>query len=131
MEIVFSILNKDVSLELAKYITNNVIEARRGGRYNSWAKMMIKKHNRTVRRLYRHYNVSHTTKTRRATINRADPLSKSHNARNAKNRNRDKFGIRVTNNTRQALLFDRGNNNNKWGEAITKEMSALDKLNCF
>ena len=89
MEIAFLILKKDVSLELAKYITNNVIEDRRGGRYNSWAKMMIKKHNRTVRRLYRHYNVNHTTKTRKATINRADTLSKSRNARNAKNRNRE------------------------------------------
>jgi hypothetical protein len=58
-------------------------------------------------------------------------LSKSRTARNAKLRNREKFGVRIPNNTRQALLFDKENKNNKWGDAIAKEMSALDKLNCF
>ena len=113
MEVAFSILKKDVPLELAKYIHNKVIEARRGGRYNIWSKTVIKSHNRTIRRMYRQYNVNHYTKTRRAIINRIDPLSKSRNVRNAKNRNREKFGIKIPNNTRQALLFDNQNSDTK------------------
>ena len=56
-DIPFTILKKDVPLELAKYIRNKVVESRRKGYYNMWALNFIKNHSRAVRRLYRIYNV--------------------------------------------------------------------------
>ena len=44
-----------------------------------------------------------------------------------KKKGKVKFGIEVPNNVKHALLLDRRNGNNAWGEAITKEMSALTK----
>ena len=32
---------------------------------------------------------------------------------------------------RQALLMDRENKNNAWGEAVQKEMDALEFVGCF
>ena len=49
LEIPFSILNEYVPLELEKIINNNVVEERRNGRYNAWAKKKIVKHARSVR----------------------------------------------------------------------------------
>ncbi|MGH7954335.1 MAG: hypothetical protein ACREOZ_00065 [Gloeomargaritales cyanobacterium] len=41
------------------------------------------------------------------------------------------FGIRVPRNAKEAYTLDAINGNKKWTEAIDKEMSALDKMNCF
>ena len=57
LEIPFGILRKDVPLELAKYIQENVVDEKRGGYYNTWSKNTIKAHGRCIRRLYRSYNV--------------------------------------------------------------------------
>ncbi len=46
-------------------------------------------------------------------------------------KSREKFGIKIPNNTKQALLFDKLNGNNKWGDAIAKEMAGLERLKCF
>ena len=51
----------------------------------------------------------------------------SRNTRISKKDNRIKFGIKVPNSVKEALLFDRENNNILWAEAITKEMTALQK----
>ena len=58
-------------------------------------------------------------------------MKQSKNARNAKIKNREKFGIRIPRNVREALQFDRENGNTKWADAIAKEMNALQRLNCF
>ena len=139
LDIPFSTLKKDVPLELAKYIREKVVESRRKGRYNTWALDFIKNHSRAVRRLYRVYNVdppnkhgrqdcvpSNTSRSRRAKQNRM-----SKNARNAKIKHREKFGIRIPNNVREALLFDKLNGDTKWADAIAKEMGALERLHCF
>jgi hypothetical protein len=55
----------------------------------------------------------------------------SKNARNARIKGNEKFGIKIPNNVKEALEFDRQNGNNKWAEAIIKEMSALERLDCF
>jgi hypothetical protein len=53
----FPILKRDVPLEVAHFIRDNVVEDKRGGYYNTWAKHTLKAHARGVRRLYRAYNV--------------------------------------------------------------------------
>jgi hypothetical protein len=56
----FPILKRDVPLELARFIGDKVVEDRRGGHYNLWAKSTLKAHARGVRRLYHSYNVDPT-----------------------------------------------------------------------
>ena len=61
MEIPFTVLKKDVPIELARYIQNFVMEeSHQDGFYNKWAKKTIKAHTWTVRRLYRAYGVDQT-----------------------------------------------------------------------
>eukprot|EP00957_Ditylum_brightwellii_P029635 2239495-Ditylum_brightwellii.AAC.1 len=55
----------------------------------------------------------------------------SRNARNQKKKIQEKFGITIPKNAKDALFLDQKNGNNKWAEAILKEMSALDQLNIF
>lgn len=128
-EISFAQLKKDRPLEVAKYIRKDVIEQKRGGPHEIWAKKIIKNANRTVRRLSRHYNIDRFIRlgtTRNITIRRI-----SKNKRNEKINNREKFGINIPNSVKEALIFDRQNNNTLWADAIYKEMAALDKAKCF
>ena len=62
MDIPFTILKKDVPYELAKYIREKVVETRRGGRYNTWAKNTVLNYNWGIRRLYKQYRVYKTIK---------------------------------------------------------------------
>eukprot|EP00957_Ditylum_brightwellii_P170563 12983402-Ditylum_brightwellii.AAC.1 len=54
-------------------------------------------------------------------------------SRNTRNLNivREKYGIKVPKNTKEALILDKVNGNKKWAEVILKEMSALDQLNMY
>ena len=45
--------------------------------------------------------------------------------------NKVKYGIKVPNSVRKALILDKENNNTLWADAIKKEMTALNKANCF
>ena len=51
VKVPFPILKIDILIEFARYIQEKVIESRRGGYYNQWAKSMLKSHNRAVRQL--------------------------------------------------------------------------------
>ena len=64
---------------------------KRNGKYNEWAKKMIKSHTRCIRRLYRTYNVKMIDKNPRASRNRSNKISR--NKRNTMNRRREKFNI--------------------------------------
>ena len=65
----FGVLKKDVPLELSRYIKKHVMDKRRGGFYNTWSSNTLRGHNRSIRRLYRNYNVSFVHKCRRANVN--------------------------------------------------------------
>ena len=43
----------------------------------------------------------------------------------------EKFGINVPNSTIEVLTMNRNNNNTLWVDAITKEMSELERLGVF
>ena len=130
VEVPFSIIKKDVPLEVARYINQNVVENRRGGKYNTWSKSVLKTHNRSIRRLHRIYLPIYTV-TRRASSNRKNKLRQSRNQRLAKDRFREKFGIKIPNNMKEALILDKENKNNLWAEAILKEMKTLNALRAF
>ena len=109
-----------------------MVEDKRGGYYNTWAKNTLKIHARGVRRLYRTYAVDPIHRlywTRRAKTNRM-----SKNARNAiktKDTIKVKMGIEIPRNTKEALLLDKKNKNTKWADAIFKEMAGLKHLKVF
>jgi hypothetical protein len=93
---------------VAHFIRDNVVEDKRGGYYNTWAKHTLKALARGIRRLYRTYKVDalhRVYKTRRDTT-----YQMSKNARTAiqtKHKNIVKMGIEVPRNTREALLFNK------------------------
>ena len=82
-----------------------MVENRRGGKYNTWAKKILVRAQRTIRRLKRIYNISkltrlfnqHEIKVRRISCNR----------RNQKKGIRVKYGIEVPRNVKEALLMDK------------------------
>ena len=130
-DIPFNIIKKDRPLETAKYIRSNVVEKKRNGKYNNWAMGIIKQSIRTVRRLSRLYNVDRIMRLRK----NADVVMKirrlSKNTRDKNIKNKEKFGVKVPNNVRDALILDRINKNTLWADAMTKEMSALNSAKCF
>jgi hypothetical protein len=64
LDVPFRILQRDVPLELAKYVRDNVIEEHRGGHYNTWTKHITKSHHgQTIHRLCRHNNIGRTIQT--------------------------------------------------------------------
>lgn len=89
VEVPFEIICNDVPLELARFIKENVIDKKRGGFYTTWAMKKIKGHTRRFRKLYRSYNVTMATKTKRAPNNRKRRPSR--NQRNTNNRRKEKF----------------------------------------
>jgi hypothetical protein len=65
------------------------------------------------------------------TSHQAIKIKISKNKRNLKDKKREKFGIKIPNSTREALLIDTSNGDNKWGEAIANKIDALERLNFF
>ena len=116
-------------MEAARYINIHVIEESRHGMHTSWAKKILKQANRSIRRMSYHYNVDRIMRIRK--YHEISNRRLSRNKQMEKRRSCIKFGIRVPNSVREALIFDRENKNNLWAEAIKKEMGALDKAQVF
>ena len=128
IEVPFPIAKKEQPVAIAKYIRQYVQDERRNGFFNSWAQKTLKAHSRSIRRLHRLYNVDASMRvmkmrhlkptTGTTTSTKSAPIV-------------EKYGIKIPRNTREALLLDKQNRNNKWGEAIMKEMKSLDTLRVF
>ena len=128
-EIPFSMIKKDRPMETARYIRNHVVEAKRNGYYGTWAKNILTQANRNIRRMQRYHNIDRIRR-----INTGNELTIrriSRNKRNEQSKKRAKFGIKIPNSVREALLLDTENKNNLWAEAIKKEMTALDNAGVF
>ena len=67
----------------------------------------------------------HVQRTRRAQAN-ANKTGKQ-----CSNKVKEKLGVKIPRNMKEALLFDRENKNNKWMDAMAKEMDGLKRLKCF
>ena len=101
-QVPFSVLKKDVPLELARCIRDKVVEDSRQGHCNTWVRKVIKNHGRTIRRIQRHHNIGCAI---RAQKNRTKS-GMSRNQRNAATPLREKHGIRIPQSIRQAIIFD-------------------------
>eukprot|EP00957_Ditylum_brightwellii_P009590 723517-Ditylum_brightwellii.AAC.1 len=55
----------------------------------------------------------------------------STNARNQKKKIREKFGIKIPRNMKEALLLDKKNGDSKWAEAICKKIDLLEWFGVF
>ena len=125
----FSLIKKDRPIELAKYIRREVVERRRGGWYENWAKGVLKQSSQTLRRMHRYHRTDRINRThhvKNITLRRL-----SRNKRQNLKRDRVKYGIKVPNSIKEALELDKLNKNNLWGEAILKELGALQKAGVF
>ena len=130
-EVPFNLFQKDCPMETAKYIRNNVVESKRGGIYENWAKKTIETSERTIRRLSSCYDVDKFIRVRKNIDISLKLRRVSRNKRNGKVKNKEKFGINIPNSVKEALTLDRINKNNLWAQAITKEMEGLNNANCF
>lgn len=129
LDIPFPLLKKDRPIETARYINIHVLEESRHGIHTTWAKNILKQANRSIRRMSHHYNVDRFIRIKK--YKEISTRRISRNKQMEKHKNRIKFGIRVPNSVREALIFDRENKNTLWGDAIQKEMAALDKAQVF
>ena len=55
----------------------------------------------------------------------------SRNERNKGKNDQDKFGYKITKNSREEILLYKKNGNTLWDDAIAKEIRALEKLGAF
>ena len=108
-DVPFNLIKKDRPIETAKYIRNNVVENKRGGIYEQWAKKIIKNSVRTIRRLHRCYNTDKYMRARKNVDLAIRNRRVSKNSRDQGIKNREKFGIRIPNSVKEALLLDRMN----------------------
>ena len=126
INIPFDLMKKDRPLELARYIRNHVVENKRGGIYEMWAKKIIKQANQTIRTLKHYHNIKRLERLR---IVRTRRMSRN---KRMKNKGlRIKFGIKVPNSIREAFELNIENKNNLWANAITKELTALNEAGIF
>ena len=113
-------------------MNNYVVEASiRKGVYNDWSTKVIKGHTGSVKHIYRMkeiYRGYRIVATRRARKNSSEEKSKTPKALKTKiSRNKcnkkikfcEKFGIKITKITIEALMMDIMNNNTIWVDAIT------------
>ena len=125
----FGEVKRDRPIELARYIRNEVVESKRGGFYETWAQNALKSANRTIRRMAQYHNIDRLMRLRH--VKSIKLRRQSRNTRTKNKGKRVKFGLKIPNNTREALIIDAENGNNLWADAIAKEMGALEKANCF
>ena len=92
------VLKKNEPVILAGYIKEHVVEDKRQGHYNTWAKKTLKYHTKTIRRLHRLFDMDlELTKKKQLKIRKI-----------CKNKSeKKKFGIKIPGNVREALLFDK------------------------
>ena len=56
-DVPYSLIKKDRPIETAKFIRNNVVESECGGKYETWAKKILVRSQRTICRLSRYHNI--------------------------------------------------------------------------
>ena len=114
----FAMIKKDRPIEVATYIKNHVIEKSRNGKYNTWAKKILVRAQRMIRRMKRSYNIARIARIYRIKELKFNRISR--NKRNEKRGMRTKFGIEVPRKVKEALAFDEINKNTLWSDAIKK-----------
>ena len=146
---------------VAKYVLANTIEGDKGGSLARWARVALRTLKRSIRRIRRAYRMTtlpdHSMsvdewsslptqpRIRRSTnaparrpsssghTDRSNhkPTKKKKAGRNNRHLGEVKYGVRIPRNVREALIFDEENGDTQWTDAMSKEIAALQHLNCF
>ncbi len=105
------------------------MEQSRNGFHVSWARKPLSQAKRNIRQMQQHYCIDRINRLeQKKTIN---IRRLSCNKINEKKKRRVKFGIKIPNSVREALILDSENKNSLWADAIKKEMAALGKAGVF
>ena len=109
-----------------------VIGRSRGDYHQNWASKLLKQRIITIRRMSRVHGVEKSYRVIIRRVKKARTGSKkSRNARVVSQSMRETFGIKIPNSTKEALILDRINGDNKWHDSMQKELMALEKLNVW
>ena len=122
----FDQLKKDYPRETALHIKDHVLRKSRGDYHQKWASNILKHRRRTIRRMNRIHGVDKAHRIHIRRMKRAK--STSRNTRVQSRLMKEKFGIKIPNSTKEALLLDKINGDSKWFDAIQKELNALESL---
>ena len=151
----FSLCKRDYPYAVSQYILEKKIGSADGryktGRFLRWARLFQRQCNRVVRRVARReaqfqqeltiddfdrpLNLPENIVRCRRTKPGAPPTRSGGRKRTKPGRNRRiptvKYGAKVPTSIAECKAFDEENGNNRWMEAIKKEISSLLSLNCF
>lgn len=97
----------------------------------TWAKHTLKKYDRAVKRIIRLYDFELDDDDNVRTIRRVVRAGKKKKGKRPKPKERMKYGIQVPKDIKEALEFDKNNENTLWQDAIDKEVNALLGLEVF
>ena len=123
------VLREDCPSMLAKYIIENPIERTRHGFWNQWAQQTIKDIHLTVRRLRSMFVGG--TDIADLPFRMARRLSKRKKKSHMSHEPTVQFGVPVPRNVKEAHEMDKQNGDNRWKEAIEKEMKGLHDHQTF
>ena len=138
LDVPFNVLKQDEPYRTARYIRQYISEPRRGERpLTEWATETIKLNDSNVNRRTRSQtqefygcssNIDYNCVLQRVDnlITNCRRKAPIHNSMR-----KEKFGLLIPRNVNEALQTDQKAGNNKWKEAIDKEMNNLTRLKCF
>jgi hypothetical protein len=150
-----ALVQQDQPALVAKYILANAINCDTYGTLARWARVALRTLNRAIRRIRRAYRLSALPDAAlsleewrslpfRARIRKSTSKPATHSTpktskakkkkksgRNNRHLGEVKYGVRVPRSVRKALLLDEENGDTLWTDAMSKEICALNKLNCF
>ena len=127
-------LKEDHPQLVASYlIAHNCSRRKKGSRdvNLSWGKKTLQDYNRAIRRITRLYD-SYLDENNDAYSVRRSVINKGKRKRKPfREKPRYKYGVKIPQNVKEALEFDKENGNNKWAEAMKLEIQSLNNLECF
>ena len=148
----FTLCKRDFPYALAQYILENKVNSEGSryatGRLQRWARLFLRECRRVVRRLHRRerreqqdLSLEHflrppdlpSSVCRRAAHGQKLPRRKGKKTKPGRNRRIPtvKYGAKVPQNIDECKDFDKENGNNRWMEAVEKEVSSLLAMKCF
>ena len=97
--------------------------------YNTWSRETIKSSVKLIRSRHMDHGIMWNNDRLKDTPNVLTKVRKVKKGR--VHERKIKFGMEIPSHVRHAIDIDKTNKNQKWGEAISKEMDALERLGCF
>jgi hypothetical protein len=126
-------MKEDYPQMTARYLVDAEVTTRsqRGDRMQAWAKKTLRDIRRTARRMARIYDFHLDENEEVFSVRRAVQNSNKKKKKKYDPKPQFKYGVQVPRNIKQAIDFDKSNNNTLWQDSIKLEIKALTDLECF